>query len=783
MKRFLCVIACVCAVIFLSACKDQTPPIEPQPTRVAVTLDLDGGEIVGGTSYTAVIGENLIIETPTKYGYDFAGWTCNGSDVSLSPFNVSKYSVTLKAKWVRTPCTVTLDLSGGSLQSGQDSIIRVRYGESATLPTPNKVGYSFGGWIYNGGVIDFNPFSIENLFEMTVKAKWLAKTYNVNVDFDGGEIIENGQTLSSCTRTQTYGQLLDLPIPSKQGYVFSGYSVNGVRLDSSVWNVDVENPTVKVVWEPISVTYVLSADGAYLESEGGIIKFGSSTNSIKEISASKEGYKFEGWTVNSEKLGDTWNYLPSSGSTVTVEAEFSPKSYTVTLNAGEGVLTDENQAELTYGQEYNLPVPTPIDGKAFLGWKIKDTDTIVSTHSGYTVYYFDYSGELVAEYTEKQYLIFIHIDGSVEKIEIPTDSRLTEDDIPTPKGLTGFKVAWDISTEDMIMAMETTEIKAVKGEPHNYIIKFMSGGWELFTQSCQYGQVITLPTEEHEKVAKEGYRLLGWSFSSSDKQNYINGEYKLTVAGTLKLYSVYSPLSYTITYDLSSIPVECTLYSGDQQVSNTQEVSFKSNYELYTVKVEGDLFTVKWMLNGTEVPYTGEWTTASDVTFVAVIDKYNPVSISVNIDVNGGTGNSYGTITLGKQLSGLINAPTPPTGKKLVGYKYREKVYALADIWDIVDYDGEPLIAQYEDVPEVETVTVKIDLNGGEGSTRAKIEVGKTLSSISPKPIAKNGYMLTGFIYNGKFYALSDVWDVESYDGSYLIAQYKDDNAFWGPTV
>lgn len=792
MKRFLCVIACVCAVIFLSACKDQTPSTEPKPTRVAVTLDLDGGEIVGGTSHTAVIGENLILQTPTKYGYDFVCWTYKDSEISLSPFSISEYSVTLKAKWARKPCTVTLDLNGGSLQAGQDSTVSVKYGESATLPTPTKVGYAFDGWIYNSGAIDFNPFNIENLFEMTVKAKWSAKKYAVNLDFDGGEIVQEGITLNSCTCTQTYNQALDLPIPSKRGYEFSGYTIGGERFESSIWDLDVDNPTLKAVWEPVSVTYVLNADGAVLENEGGIIKFGSSTDSIKEISVDKKGYNFNGWLVNGERLGDKWNYLPTSGFNVTLIADFSPKSYTVTLNAGEGVLTGETQFELVYGKEYNLPVPTPIEGKEFLGWKIEEIDTTISTHKGYGVYNYDYSGELVAEYTELRYLIFIHIDGTIEKIEIDEEVELSQEDIPTPKGLEGYEVIWDVADGDIIDATETIEIKAVINKTHSYLVKFMSGGLELFSECYQYGQVVTLPDEEHEKVAKEGYEFLGWSFSSTDKENYINGEYKWTFAKTVKLYPVYSPASYTITYSLDSIPIDCSLYNGENKVNDKQEVLFNSNYELYTVKVEGDLFTVKWMLNGVQVPYTGVWSMASDVTLVAVIDQYNSIEISVKVNPNDGTGANgdsscyYGKVTLGKQIGLLKTAPTPPAGKKLVGYSYRNKTYALSDIWDVVDYDGEELIAQYEDVQEeeiVQLVTVKIDLNGGSGSTRAQIQVGKTLSSIYPKPTAKDGYKLAGFIYNGKFYALSDVWDVESYDGSYLIAQYEDDSAYWGPTV
>ena len=784
MKKFLCIIACLLAVFAFSACNDGNQPDSTRPTRVAITLDLNGGEVEGGTSHTAVIGENLILPTPTKYGYDFYCWTYKGEEVSLSPFNISEYSVTLTAEWIRSQCDVTLDLDGGALANGELLSYKVRYGESITLPTPTKVGFDFGGWLFNSGVIDLNPFSIENLFEMTLKAKWTAKRYTVNVDFDGGELIANGQTSTSATIEQTYNQLLNLPVPSKKGYVFAGYSFNGVKIESPVWNIDVNNPTIKVLWEPISVRYTLVADGAELSATSGAINYGSSTASIKSIIPVKVGYNFNGWLVDGKSLEDAWSYLPT-GSSVSLIASFVPKQYKVTLNPESGALSGTTEFDLTYGEVYTLPVPTPSANKAFIGWKIKGTNTLVSTFSGYSIYYYDYFGELVAEYVDAQekYVVFIHLDGTVEKLAIRGEGEMSTDEIPKPHKLAGREVVWDRSDEEIITLTETTEIKATVNRVHRYVVKFMSGGLELISELYEYGSTITLPGEEHEKVKKDGYKFIGWSFSSSDKQNYINGEYEWNFADTVKLYSVYSPLTYTITYDYSSIPVEITLYRGNEQVSNKQQVVFKSDYELYTVKVAGDLFTVKWTYDGTEVAYSGAWNIASDVSLVAVIDKYNPISISVNLNVNGGTGNSFATLTLGKQMSALVAAPTAPEGKKLVGYTYKDKFYALSDIWDVVNYDSTPLIAEYEDVEQLNIVNVKIDLNGGSGSTRAQIEIGKALSTMYPKPTAPIGYKLTGFIYKGKFYALTDIWDVEDYTGSYLIAQYEDDNAFWGPTV
>ena len=776
MKKLLLIIAVICMAVFFSACGDTS---EPAPTRVAVTLDLNGGEIEGGVSHTASIGENLILNIPTKYGFDFVGWSHEGEIVSLSPFTIEKYSVTLRAEWAVTPCTVTLDLCGGTMQNGESQTYVVKVGDTVQIPTPYRVGYEFGGWLYNSGAISFAPFTIEHVYDMTIKAKWIAKTYEVTVDFNGGTANVGGEDKTSHQLTQTFGSVIDFPHPKKVGYDFVGYTINGEPLSGTTWNVDVDNPVAVAVWSPIKVGYNFVASGVTLPYESGIINYGESTSDIKAIVPVKKGYNFLGWKVNGEFIGDTFEYLPTSTSKVTLVAEFAPKTYTVTLNLGVGTLVGDTQITLTYGNEHTLPIPTAPSGREFLGWKINDE--FISTPSGYCVYNYDYSGEIVAEYTDIQYLIFIHIDGSIEKVEILGEGELTDESIPTPKGLVGHSIKWELPNEDILAITETTEISAVIDYVCSYVVNFKNGVRELFSKIYKYNEVITLPTAEHQGVARAGYTFLGWSFSQNDKENYFNGEYKWTFTSTINLYAVYQANDYTVTYDYINIAVESVLYNGEEPAVNRQTVTFGSAYTLYTLKVADDLVTVAWTYNGEIIENSGIWKIASDVTLVAKPVSYKNVSISVNVDINGGTGNPYGTVILGKPLSQLTVAPKPPTDYKLSGYKYRGKVYALTDIWDVLDYDGEPLIAQYQEIEP--TITVNIDLNGGTGTVRAKIQVGSKLTTISPKPTAANGYKLTGFIYNGKFYAMNDVWDVLDYDGSYLIAQYEEDTNDWGPLV
>ncbi len=786
MKKFLSLLAIICLAVFVSACVE--PDDTPTPTKVSVTLDLDGGEIDGSLSHFAEIGKNLVINQPTKYGFDFVGWSYNGEIISLSPFNVNDYAVNLKAVWTVKPCTITCELDGGSFPDGKPLVYVVNVGENANIPTPIKVGYKFEGWYYNSGKIELNPFNIPDVFNMKLKAKWSVKSYLVNFDFNGGKLIENGQELTSYTRVQTFSQDVDFPKPQKTGYVFKGYKLDGNLFDSQDWNVDQDGVTLVAYWEPISIRYAFEVGGGQLSVEGGFINYGDSTQTIKNTTPIKRGYTFGGWTVNGQPLVDVWEYLPTLNSSVSIVALWSPNSYNVTLNAGEGSLSGSDTATLAYGAEDTLPVPTPIVGKNFLGWKIESLDKIITTHTGKVIYNYDYSGELIAVYVDKQYLIFINIDGSIETVEITFNEEDVENsliDVPLPKQPVGYEVVWEFSDDEIRGFTETTEIKAIISREKTYVACFKNGDTELFSCIYRYGSVVTLPNEDYlykgeYKARKKGYRLLGWSLTPNDTEYIGEIEWKFT-SPTTYFYAVYTPIVYDITYDYSSIAVQCTLLNGDKLANDTQAIVYGSQYSLYTLIVTDDLAVVSWSYKGKMVPNSGIWNIDENAVLIATVEEGKSVPIDVNVDLNGGSGKPFGTIVLGQKFRTMSEIPTPPKGYELVGFKYRDKIYTLDDVWDVLDYDGIPLVVQYEKLAE--EVVVNLDLNGGSGSLKAKIKIGSQLTTMLPKPTAQNGYKLTGFIYNGKFYALIDVWDVLDYDGSVLIAQYEEDSADWGPEI
>ncbi len=126
--------------------------LEPDQYRITYKNAFD---IKGEIAYRST-DETFVINTPTRYGYDFLGWTGTGvGDEPVSKVEVKKGSsidIELTAHWKAKQRTLTLNPDGGELSQTTKSII---FGEKiGTLPTDiKKDGYEFVGWITPNGTL------------------------------------------------------------------------------------------------------------------------------------------------------------------------------------------------------------------------------------------------------------------------------------------------------------------------------------------------------------------------------------------------------------------------------------------------------------------------------------------------------------------------------------------------------------------------------------------------------------------------------------------------------
>ena len=173
-----------------------------------------------------------------------------------------------------TPVTVTYDYGErGGIYAKQI----VQAGEKAIQPdVPSRQGYQFTGWYLDDTKYDFNAAVTG---DMTLTAKWTAKSYTITFDTDGGSAV--------APITQGYGTTINaLAAPTKTGYTFMGWNP---ALPATMPAGDM---TIKAQWRINRYTITFDTDGG---SEIAPITQDYGTQITAPADPTREGYTFIGW--------------------------------------------------------------------------------------------------------------------------------------------------------------------------------------------------------------------------------------------------------------------------------------------------------------------------------------------------------------------------------------------------------------------------------------------------------------------------------------------------------
>ncbi len=398
-----------------------------------VTLNADGGELTN-REITFTYGSAYELPTPTKAGYTFDGWLNGEDSFATSGTWTITSAVSLTASWTANTYTVTLDADGDTLTSNE---VSVTYGESYSLPTPSRDGFTFEGWMKENNE-EFPRTGTWSLASgISLKANWkevVAETWKVTFvqpdktsvivavikgeamapediptvqskvgytvaweSFDANNItsditvkaVETAKTYTPTFDTQggdiddsvevyTYDAPYSLPITTKDGYDFAGWynGDNLVEISGSKWNIDNDALTLTAAWTARNYTVRLNANEGTVAEENKGVTFGESYTLAEPT---RTGYTFDGWKLGSETiaLNGTWSHgTQANGATIELTAAWTAKSSTVTF-AG----ADVGQKSYTYGSAYSLPTPTKT-GYNFIAWK--DGDNIVDQSGTWT---------------------------------------------------------------------------------------------------------------------------------------------------------------------------------------------------------------------------------------------------------------------------------------------------------------------------------------------------------------------------------------------------------------
>lgn len=501
--------------------------------------------------------------------------------------------------------TVTLDVNGGDALTQTEYVLTV--GQPANLPTPTRTGYDFGGWNRSddGSTPDLAEWTLEGTY--TLIAQWTAKTCVINLDVAGGD------ALASDVFTVSYNAYVSgLPTPTRTGYDFlywqdaSGNEVNGL----TKWTTLTES-TLTAVWSGKMVSYVLNAGaGATVNgqaTQNGQFFMGGTISNLPV--AVKAGYNFVGWQYNNAALGTTWEVW--SEVPVTLTPNFVAKTYTLTLNVGEG--EGDATYEVTFDGAYELPTPTAPEFKEFSHWEMNG-EPVAKFGDAWT---YAEPTELVAVY-ERTHFFLTFVQEGQQPIVKPVELGSALDVVPAITPVDGYMVEWTIngtvaaSDDDIKALTEDTSISVLK-TAKTYTVNFNAGEGAI-TEGEASMQIVFASEPTLPVAAQVGYTFQGWALAGSEV--VISGAWNLHEAdGIIDLVAVYTANTYTVTYVVD----EFTAIA-----SSTLTVTFGKEYTLDTnVTCEHANF-IKWeTVDGVEFANSGTWNIADNVTLYPVLDGKN----------------------------------------------------------------------------------------------------------------------------------------------------------------
>ena len=328
--------------------------------------------------------------TLTVYVKDLAGNVTNRS---------IKYKVAIKH-------TLKYDSNGGSACANKSVIHNVNDGTKwGDLCAPSKTGYKFDGW-YNGNTKVTKDTVVTG--DLNVKAKWTPYTLTIRYKANGGSVTQGsssnwtwGVSNGYITRNgsidlqkveYTTGNIFTdngLLNYSSHNFVLSrtGYSIpagqewvnpkNGNKYNQETKTYKISNfcdiskndciVELNANWSINSYTLRYDDNGGSGCSSKSITKeYNNAWGTL--CTPSKTGYNFTGWKSGTTTI----NSSSKATSNITVSAQWSAKSYTLTIdsNGGSGC---SGSITKTYGSDWGLNCTPGRTGHTFKSWTINPT--------------------------------------------------------------------------------------------------------------------------------------------------------------------------------------------------------------------------------------------------------------------------------------------------------------------------------------------------------------------------------------------------------------------------
>ena len=371
-----------------------------KPDLFSITYTLpQGAYFVGDTNPIEFNSgtDTFTLNNPVMDGYRFVGWI--GSNGTTPEETVIIHKGTTKnlefeAIFELEEYEISYNLDGGVVVQANPTTYT--YNDNITLTNPTKRGYHFEGWTGTdlSSLSDSVIIPLHSTGNRSYTAHFAINTYNIDYILHGGTVTSNPDNY-------TVNDTITLNNPTKDGYTFEGWT--GTNITEPTENVSFTNEINDKVFEAnfiankYHVIFDKNDSDAYGEMSNQEFEY-DSPNKLSINKYRKTGYRFMGWTENSDGTGTlyadeaTVNNLALSGN-ITLYAKWEKVSISILITGSNlntrfktiaGSLnniqkikysTDVPQYAIDNGGTHRVSITTRSDKPTYIWWD-EDTKTM-----------------------------------------------------------------------------------------------------------------------------------------------------------------------------------------------------------------------------------------------------------------------------------------------------------------------------------------------------------------------------------------------------------------------
>lgn len=328
----------------------------------AIEYDVNGGENVQNPTEYTVESDDILLNAPTRVGYEFEGWFDKANNVVEKIEKGSVGNISLKAKWRAVKYVISFD---SGCEIGVASVEYTVESEDITIEELKRNHYIFGGWFDEDGK-KISVVASGSTGNIALTAKWSAIEYKITFDANGGS---NVQDIIYTVETASF----DLPTSSKANYEFAGW-YDGEEQISRIEKGSFGNLSLVARWSAVGYKVKFETNGG---SEIQDKNYNADMTDFDLPVPTREYYDFAGWYANSDLSGDRVVDF-STDKDVTLYAKWIAKEYTIKFdsNGGESVKSHIYSVE---SADCTLPSIRK-EYYDFIGWF--DENGVVTAYNG-----------------------------------------------------------------------------------------------------------------------------------------------------------------------------------------------------------------------------------------------------------------------------------------------------------------------------------------------------------------------------------------------------------------